>query len=75
MKAPWHDYKGDDIHDGDEVVHPSGEYGVVVRYHDIPEPLDAWRIHYESGEVGRMCLQVGWKGQLHVAPKDRSSPE
>lgn len=69
MKAPWCDYKGDDIHDGDEVVHPSGEYGKVVYLDKHLDETDAWRVVYENGERSRLCLQVGWKGQLHVVPK------
>lgn len=69
MKAPWRDYAGNDIYEGDTVRHPSGEQGVVVVWPDESEPSDQWRVRYDDGVVLRLCLQVGDKGCAEVVQK------
>jgi len=66
-KAPWTDFKGDDIREGDVMSHPSGQQGTVVFHHERKAPSDQWVIDY--GEIGlesRLCLQVGDRGQAIV---------
>lgn len=67
-KAPWPDFKGQAIHDGDVIEHPSGERGNVCFWPDEKEPSDQWRVFYaESGGMhSRLCLQIGYKGQAVV---------
>ncbi len=62
-KAPWPDYAGNEIHEGDRIQHPSGEVGVVVHLADEHEPEDQWRVDYGDGTLSRLCLQVGDKGR------------
>ena len=75
-KCPWRDYAGAEIHEGDTIVHPSGERGQVVFWENAPDssyiferyPQDQWRVKYEgSGGFSRLCLQIGDKGQAVVA--------
>ena len=69
MKAPWHDYAGNEIHDGDAIVHPSGEVGKVVIV-DCDDAHDKWRVDYGGGYLSRLSLQIGDKGMAVVKPED-----
>lgn len=65
--APWTDFVGNPIHDGDTIEHPtSKERGIVVY---LPEL--AWRVNYKDGIGLALILQVGAKGQ-GVVVKDHS---
>jgi hypothetical protein len=65
--APWPDYEGNPIYEGDAICHPSGEQGEVYRLSDVDDPNDAWRVDYgDSPPHSRLCLQIGWKGQAVV---------
>lgn len=63
-KAPWPDFKGNDLFEGDVIKHPSGEWGVIVYYeiHGGETQHDAWRVKYKDG-LARLCLQIGDKGE------------
>lgn len=65
--APWTDLRGCAIHEGDTIRHPSGEQGTVVFLPDEAEPGDAWRVDCGTGQLSRLCLQIGDKGQAVVA--------
>lgn len=67
-KAPWTDVEGNPIYEGDTLVHPSGEHGVVV-CQEGESLYDIWRVEYGEGDVGRLCLQVGFKGCAKVIPR------
>ena len=71
-KAPWPDFQGHDIHDGDMIEHPSGERGTVVFLAKETEPSDQWRVFYGDGYASRLCLQIGDKGQAAVVPNDQA---
>jgi len=63
-KAPWTDFTGGDIYEGDVIDHPhSGERGTVVFLPEYAEPADQWRVNYDGIPLSRLCLQVGDKGQ------------
>ena len=68
MKAPWHDYTGNEIHDGDVIIHPLGDQGTVIFRAEGIEPSDQWFVLY-SDTLLRLCLQVGDKG-MGVVKKD-----
>jgi hypothetical protein len=64
-QAPWTDFKCNDIHEGDRIIHPDGETGIVIftklknSVNDYPE----WHVKYDStGEYSRLVLQIGKKG-------------
>lgn len=64
--APWPDFAGQPIHEGDVIVHPAtGEYGRVFRT-DAPDPADAWRVDYGYAAPSRLCLQIGDRGMAQV---------
>lgn len=67
-KAPWPDFQGRDIYEGDVIEHTSGERGVVCFWPDEKDPSDQWRVFYaEYGAPhSRLCLQIGDKGQAVV---------
>lgn len=68
--APWPDFAGQPIHEGDTIEHPvSGQRGVVLYWPHEREVSDRWRVIYEDGPVGvvsRLGLQIGDKGQARV---------
>lgn len=61
--APWPDYAGNEIHEGDTIIHPSGEKGVVVFMELEQDPHDQWRVDYGEVWLSRLSLQIGDKGQ------------
>lgn len=65
-KAPWPDFAGAPIHEGDTIRHPSGEHGVVVFLPHEECHNDQWRIDYGTGDLSRLCFQIGDKGQAVV---------
>lgn len=65
-KAPWLDFDGNEIHEGDTIQHPSGESGIVVFLADEEEPKDQWRVDYGDSALSRLCLQIGDKGMAVV---------
>lgn len=67
-KAPWPDFSGNEIHEGDTIEPPSGERGTVVFLANEQEPGDQWRADYGTGDLSRLCLQIGDKGRAVVTP-------
>ena len=67
-EAPWTDYAGATIHEGDTIRHPSGEQGTVKFLEGYTFPSDQWRVEYEGsdGILLRLCLEIGDKGQAIV---------
>lgn len=65
-KAPWKDFDGNDIYEGDALLHPSGERGTVVFMAHENDPGDQWRVDYGGGDLSRLCLQIGDKGRAVV---------
>lgn len=63
--APWPDYAGNTIHEGDSLVHPNGDCGKVVFLQFVDSAEDAWQVDYGDG-VDRLCLQIGDRGQAVV---------
>ena len=64
-KAPWPDFAGNPIHEGDVIEHPNGDCGTVVYLFGQIAPFDSWRVEYESG-VSRLFPQIGERGQAVV---------
>lgn len=65
--APWKDYAGNSICEGDQIEHPSGEKGTVFFYPDGETEHDKWKVDYGSGPPSALSLQVGEKGQAVVS--------
>lgn len=66
-EAPWPDYSGKTIREGDTIRHPDGETGTVVFIASEDDPHDQWRVDYGGPGLSRLSLQVGDKGQAVVA--------
>jgi hypothetical protein len=64
--APWPDFFGNDIHDGDEIKHPSGETGKVILIPNEEDVHRQWRVDYGEGFLSALSLQIGDKGQAVV---------
>lgn len=68
--APWPDFAGKPIHNGDRIKHPvDGLIGVVVYLPEFGEGGEAWRVIYQGvGQliVSRLNLQIGDRGQAIV---------
>lgn len=67
LVAPWPDFAGNSIHQGDRLVHPTGESFVAVRLDGWEQETDAWRAVYDDATVSRLCLQLGDRGCAVVA--------
>lgn len=65
-KAPWPDFAGNPIHEGDTIEHPSGDRGMVVLLPNEEHEGDQWRVDYGSGDLSRLSLQIGDKGRAVV---------
>jgi hypothetical protein len=70
--APWPDFVGNQIREGDSIRHPAdGLTGVVFVLCNETDVCDQWRVLYDTndpGRVARLCLQIGDKGQAVVVP-------
>lgn len=74
-KAPWKDFVGADIYEGDVIQHPSGERGVVIFLPDNPSLDSQWRVNYGIREyAARLILQIGDKGQGIVTKRPSDQP-
>lgn len=84
-KAPWPDYAGNPIYDGDTIVHPCGMRGVVVFLPDlkmrrdlygVPLANENWRVRYaddapDAAPVSLLVMQINDRGQAVVVQKTR----
>jgi hypothetical protein len=66
--CPFNDFKGGRMCEGDRVIHPSGETGIIEFQVGFEDPADQWRVVYNDGTWGRAYLQVGERGQAVVIP-------
>lgn len=65
-KAPWKDFNGNDIFEGNTILHPNGDKGIVVFRGERKLLEDQWLVDYGDGHESRLCLQVGDKGQAYI---------
>ena len=62
-KAPFLDFIGAEIFEGDVIKHPSGQTGVVKIDCNKSDESDKWVVDYGDKFLSRLALQVGDKGQ------------
>ena len=55
--APWPDFSGGPVMEGDRVVVPSGDFGTVVYLPTEECEAQRWRIDFGHGPL--QCLQAG----------------
>lgn len=65
LKAPWTDYDGNLIYEGDIIKHPNGDMGKVIFFPNESHPQDAWRVDY-GDDILRLGLQIGYRGMAIV---------
>ena len=66
--APYKDYAGNKILEGDWIIHPTGETGIII-YNPFKnnDEHDNWFVDYkDDSPQSRLSLQVGDKGQAVV---------
>lgn len=74
-QAPWPDYAGNPIFEGDWIVHPSGQRARVRFEPRAGSPgFSEWRCDYECGDELPLDLQIGNKG-MAVVEKRAAAPE
>lgn len=62
--APWTDFAGNEIAEGDFLIHPDGKKGCVMfEQSGAYEGVNRWRMVYEDGESLWLGNQIGDKGQ------------
>ncbi|MGJ8619576.1 MAG: hypothetical protein ACSHWN_04530 [Methylophilaceae bacterium] len=62
--APWPDFAGNPIHEGDCIIHPSGQNGIVIYKLNAEDIFSQWLVDYGDGDhPSRLCLQIGNKGR------------
>ena len=76
-KAPWPDYAGNPIFEGDVIVHPDGSKGRVI-FDESKRPSafghTEWRCDYGDGQpTFALCLQIGPRG-MAVVEKPAADP-
>lgn len=61
-EAPWKDFHGNRLFEGDAIIHPDGDSGKII-FKDGPGLCDAdkWFVDYgpEFKVLSRLCLQIG----------------
>jgi len=58
-KAPWPDFEGNVLYEGDTIKHPaSGQTGIIIYFPHRKEPTDQWCVDYGDDIESRLCLQI-----------------
>ena len=73
--APWLDFAGNILHEGDTISHPVGKERAVVTYDLEKEKIDknfGWRAVYENGDSLWLGNQINDKGQAVVVNTEDS---
>lgn len=70
-KAPWPDFVGAPIYEGDVMRHPDGAEGLVVIDLTVK---NVWRVVYPDEISVALSLQVGDKGRAVVVQPKPSTP-
>jgi hypothetical protein len=65
--APWPDFAGNPIYEGDTIRHQSGQTGVVVVDGTV-YPANRWRVRYPDGSDHWLGHQINDKGMAVVVP-------
>lgn len=60
-KYPYTDMSGNELFEGDTIVHPDGDSGVIF-YDETKDDLRAWRVKYPDGDCPCLFNQIGPKG-------------
>ena len=58
-KAPYKDFIGSDIFEGDDIIHPDGNSGKVAFFGSRAHRHNRWKVIYDDGTMKRLSVQVG----------------
>lgn len=64
--APWPDYAGNPVKEGDRMVHASGDSGIVVVTAGGCDDPACWCVDYGHGNLRSLALEVGADGRAVV---------
>lgn len=64
--APWTDYTGNPIQEGDRMVHSCGDCGIVVLLPGQADDSERWRVDYGHGIVRSLAHEVSATGRAIV---------
>lgn len=72
-EAPYRDFQGKPIFEGDRLIHPLGDVGTVVYEADREDQRSRWRVKYDDQPDVSLWLsnQIGDKGRAVVVPIGR----
>lgn len=71
--APWPDFEGHPIMEGDRIIHPSGDSGFVVHFPDASDDAERWRVDYGHGSTRSLFIEVGEQGRATVVDETGSA--
>jgi len=68
LRAPWPDFSGEPVHEGDTIEHPDGSRGVVIRMSGrFLNEGERWKVrYYDDRKLSSLGLQINGKGQAVV---------
>lgn len=66
MKAPWKDYSGNDIHEGDTLIDSSGRVGKVLLMQQPNNIVDRWQVTHGCSKLIRLVVQISHVGKAVV---------
>lgn len=70
--SPWPDFAGNEIAEGDFLIHPDGKKGCVMfDQSGTYEGINRWRMVYDDGEILWLGNQIGDKGRA-VRPEAKN---
>lgn len=64
-KAPWPDFAGNPVHEGDRLIRPCGESG-VVRLREQDDGAGRWWVDYGHGQLRPLQTELGVTGRATV---------
>jgi hypothetical protein len=72
-KAPYQDYGGNNLYEGDTIIHPDGTCGIVQYFKNM---LNPWRVKYQEDKNSMvytmaLFLQIDHKRQAVLYKKER----
>lgn len=62
-KTCYRCFAGNDLYEGDTIIHPDGDKGLIVW--SVDKEIDQagiWKVKYKDGASSRLSLQIGPKG-------------
>ena len=71
--APWPDFDGNPVKEGDRIIHPSGDSGFVVFVADASDDNARWRVDYGHGQSHSLSREIGAEVKATVVDETGSA--